>query len=56
MIPKAEEIKAVRPNIDPLYLLIYSKVYGLLHVGAMNVGKIFPQLRMFGNGGTKPEA
>lgn len=55
-LPTADEIKAVRPNADPLSLLVYSKVYLLLHLAASNWAKVMPQLRMLGkNGGSEPK-
>ena len=45
-MPTAEEVKGVRPNIDPLTLLLYSKLYQLLHLLAGNLARIVPQLRM----------
>jgi len=54
-LPTADEIKTVRPNVDPLWLLVYAKVYMLLHLAANNWAKVVPQLRMLGNGKAEPK-
>lgn len=53
MLPTVDEIKTARPAVDPLWLLVWGKLYGILHLAANNWAKVVPQLRMLGNGNGK---
>lgn len=57
-MPSAEELKQVRPQTDPLFLLIYSKVLPHIQVLAGNAARLSDSLRIGSylkrNGEAKP--
>ncbi len=46
MLPSADELKTVRPNTDPLFLLLYGKAIPWLQVTAANAARLSPTFRI----------
>ncbi len=46
MLPTADELKTVRPNTDPLFLLFYAKALPMLQVCAANAARLSPSFRI----------